>query len=134
MRPSLGVWQQLDAPYEAARARVLLGVACRELGDGDTADLELDAARRAFAELGAGPDVARVDELTPAAPRPSGGLTDRELQVLALAAGGRTNRQIASALVISEHTVRRHLQNIFAKLDVPSRAAATAYAYEHGLI
>ena len=134
VRPSLGIWQQLDAPYEAARARVLLGVACRELGDGDTADLELDAARRAFAELGAGPDVARVDELTPAAPRPSGGLTDRELQVLALAAGGRTNRQIASALVISEHTVRRHLQNIFAKLDVPSRAAATAYAYEHGLI
>jgi ATP/maltotriose-dependent transcriptional regulator MalT len=134
LRRSLTIWQDLDAPYEAARARVLLGVACLRLGDRDAADMELDAARRVFEELGAAPDAARVRELVPTAPRTAGGLTERELQVLSLAATGRTNRQIATELVISEHTVRRHLQNIFAKLDVPSRAAATAYAYEHGLI
>lgn len=134
LRRSLTIWQDLDAPYEAARARVLLGVACLRLGDRDAADMELDAARRVFEELGAAPDAARVQEVAPTAPRTAGGLTERELQVLSLAATGRTNRQIATELVISEHTVRRHLQNIFAKLDVPSRAAATAFAYEHGLI
>jgi ATP/maltotriose-dependent transcriptional regulator MalT len=137
LRRSLRIWQELDAPYEAARARVLLGVACRQLGDPDTAAMELDAARGVFERLGATPDAALVEELARAAPGAAGGaggLTARELQVLTLAATGRTNRQIAADLVISEHTVRRHLQNIFAKLDVPSRAAATAYAYEHGLI
>jgi DNA-binding CsgD family transcriptional regulator len=137
LRRSLTTWQELDAPYEAARARVLLAVACRRLGDPDTAAMELDAARGVFERLGATPDAALVEELARAAPGAAGGaggLTARELQVLTLAAAGRTNRQIAADLVISEHTVRRHLQNIFAKLDVPSRAAATAYAYEHGLI
>ena len=61
------------------------------------------------------------------------GLTAREAEVLRLVADGRTNRDIAVELVISEHTVARHLQNIFAKIDVSSRSAATAFAFEHGL-
>jgi DNA-binding NarL/FixJ family response regulator len=61
------------------------------------------------------------------------GLTAREAEVLRLVAAGRSNREIAAELVISEHTVARHLQNMFAKLDVSSRAAATAFAFEHGL-
>ena len=128
-------WQELDAPYEAARTRVLLGLACRALGDEDGAALELDAARWVFTGLGAPTDAARVDALvgasTPAAP---GGLTAREVQVLRLVAAGRTNRAIAGDLFLSEKTVARHLSNIFAKLDVASRSAATAYAYEHGLV
>jgi DNA-binding CsgD family transcriptional regulator len=128
-------WRELEAPYEYACARVLVGLACRELADHDTAELELDAARRTFRELGAEPDRARVDALRPApAPRTVGGPTARELEVLALVARGETNREIAAELTVSEHTVRRHLQNIFRKLGVSSRAAATAYALEHELI
>lgn len=132
-RAALAAWQKLDAPYEAARSRVLLARACRARGDHDTAAMELDIAGDVFARLGAAPDVAAVAELTSTRPAP-GGLTARELEVLALTATGRTNREIADELVISQHTVRRHLQNIFTKLDVSSRAAATAYAYQHGLI
>ncbi|HSK95245.1 MAG TPA: LuxR C-terminal-related transcriptional regulator, partial [Euzebyales bacterium] len=133
-REALTIWQQLRAPYEAARVRVLLASACERLGDRDGAAMERDAARRVFEQLGAVPDADRLAEASQATPQPAGRLTGRELEVLALTATGRTNRQIASALVISEHTVRRHLQNIFAKLDVSSRAAATAFAYEHDLI
>jgi ATP/maltotriose-dependent transcriptional regulator MalT len=128
-------WRELGVPYEAARTRVVLAQALRVLGDGDAAALELDAARTTFARLGAVLDVAHVDELAaPAPPRPPDGLTGRECEVLRLVAAGRTNREIAAALVISEHTVARHLQNIFVKLGLSSRAAATAYAYEHGLV
>jgi DNA-binding NarL/FixJ family response regulator len=67
-------------------------------------------------------------------PRAAGGLSAREIQVLRLVAAGKTNRHIASQLFISERTVERHLSNIFNKLDLPSRAAATAYAYEHQLL
>lgn len=63
-----------------------------------------------------------------------GGLTAREAEVLRLVAEGGTNKDIARTLVISEHTVARHLNNIFAKLGVGSRASATAYAYAHGLV
>ncbi len=109
-------------------------VACDALGDEDAARIELDAARGVFARLGAQPDKARIDALTAlSASRTAGGLTDREVQVLRLVAMGKTNRAIAAELVISEHTVARHIQNIFRKLDLPSRAAATAYAFEHGL-
>jgi DNA-binding CsgD family transcriptional regulator len=128
-------WQSLEAPYEAARARVLVGLALRELGDHDSATMELDAARWVFQQLGAAPDLARVDEhLRPAGPGAAGGLSAREVQVLGLVAMGRSNREIATTLVISEHTVRRHLQNIFAKLDVSSRSAATAFAFQHELV
>jgi DNA-binding NarL/FixJ family response regulator len=128
-------WQELEAPYEAARARVLVGLACRSLGDEDTAALELEAARGVFAELGAAPDVAWIGSLIDAtAPPDTRGLTARELEVLRLVAAGRSNREIASALVISEHTVARHLQNIFAKLHVSSRTAASAFAFDNDLV
>ncbi len=134
LRDAGGRWQELGVPYEAARARTLVGLACREIGDAGTADLELDTAREAFQALGATLDVARVERLSETAPAAPGGLTGRELQVLGLVATGRTNRAIAEELVISEKTVARHVSNIFGKLGVSSRAGATAYAYEHRLV
>ena len=132
-------WQQLDVPYEAARARVLIGLACRQSGDEGGAQLQFDAAAAVFQQLGAAPDVARVAALSrPAAPPsaapPAAGLTGREVQVLRLVAAGNTNRAIAAELVLSEKTVARHVSNIFAKLGLSSRSAATAYAYNHGLV
>jgi DNA-binding CsgD family transcriptional regulator len=127
-------WRELGAPYEAARTRTLIGLACRALGDDETATLELDSARAAFERLGAAPDLERLDALAPAPKRVAGGLTARELQVLRLVAAGATNRAIARELVLSERTVDRHVSNILAKLGVSSRAAATAAAYEHGLL
>jgi len=128
-------WQEIEAPWEAGRVRVLLGMACRALGDEETARLEFDAARRVFERLGAAPDVGRVNGLrAPADAAGDGSLTSRERQILALIARGMTNRAIADALTISDRTVDRHVSNILAKLDVPSRSAATAYAYEHGLV
>jgi ATP/maltotriose-dependent transcriptional regulator MalT len=131
LRRACGLWQELDAPHEVARVRMLVGLACRELGDSDTAALELEAARSAFEELGAAPDLARLGSLTGAAPH---GLSARELEVLRHVAAGKTNREIAEELVVSEHTVARHMQNIFAKLGVSSRTAATAFAFEHHLV
>jgi len=127
-------WRSLEAPYEEACARVAIGLACAALGDDDTAALELGAAQAAFAELGATPDLARVQARLGGPPTDAHGLTARELEVLRLVAAGASNRAIASALVISEHTVARHLQNIFRKLDVSSRTAASAFAYEHDLV
>jgi DNA-binding CsgD family transcriptional regulator len=128
-------WQDLGAPWEAGRVRVLLGMTCRALGDEETAQLELDAARRVFERLGAVPDLARVDGLRiPAAASSDRTLTPRERQILALIARGMTNRAIAGALTISDRTVDRHVSNILTKLDLPSRSAATAYAYERGLV
>jgi DNA-binding CsgD family transcriptional regulator/tetratricopeptide (TPR) repeat protein len=135
LRQSWQMWQQLDAPYEAARTRVLLGLACQAVGDEDAFEFELDAARRTFDELGATPDVTRVDSLAGrAASAETHGLTPRELEVLRLVATGKSNREIASSLVISEHTVARHVQNIFTKLGVASRTAAGAFAFEHDLV
>ncbi len=135
LRHAWTAWQDLEVPYEAARVRVLIGLACRQLGDEDSADMELDAARWVFRQLDAAPDLARVEALTrkPAA-RAAGGLTARELQVLRLVAAGQTNRSIAADLFLSERTVERHMSNILTKLGVSSRAAATAYAYQHQLI
>jgi DNA-binding CsgD family transcriptional regulator/tetratricopeptide (TPR) repeat protein len=134
LRRAADVWRELEAPYEAARTRELVGLACRALGDDDTATLELDAARAAFAQLEAAPDAARVDEhMAPADSSPHG-LTPRELDVLRLVASGRSNKQIANELVISEHTVARHMQNIFTKLDVTSRTGAASFAFEHELV
>jgi DNA-binding CsgD family transcriptional regulator len=135
LRRACQAWRDLDAPHEAARARALLGLTCRALGDEDTAELELEAARGVFAELGAVPALTWVDSVTrPAAPADDQGLTARELEVLRLVAAGKTNREIASTLVISERTVARHLQNIYAKLRVSSRTAASAFAFEHHLV
>ena len=136
LRRAWGAWQDLGAPYDAARARVLLAKACRALGDEDTAEMELDAARWVFEQLGAAPDLARVLALSRrgvarAAP---GGLTLREVQVIRLVATGATNRGIAGQLFLSEKTVARHVANIFAKIGVSSRSAATAYAYEQHLV
>jgi DNA-binding CsgD family transcriptional regulator len=134
LRSSWTGWHALDAPYEAARTQVLIGLACRQLGDTESAAIELDAAREVFEELGALPDLARLTALDENPPPSVGGLTTREIEVLRLVAAGMSNRAVAANLVISEKTVARHLSNIFDKLDVSSRAAATAYAYEHGLI
>ena len=129
-------WRGLDAPYETARVRVLIGLACRALGDRETSAMELDGARTVFEQLGAKPDIERLDALTRRAygEGAHGGLTTREVEVLRLVASGMTNRAIATQLGLSEKTVARHVHNSLTKIGVPSRAAATAYAYEHGLI
>jgi DNA-binding NarL/FixJ family response regulator len=135
LRQAWNAWQELGAPYEAARARVLVSLACAALGDEDTVALELEAARAVFEELGARPDLARVDAvMTPSRSRDTHGLTRRELQVLRLVAAGKKNGEIATELVLSERTVDRHVSNLYGKLRVSSRAAATAYAYEHQLV
>lgn len=129
---ALEVWQRIQAPYAAARVRVLIGQACRALGDDDGADLEIEAARSIFDRLGAAPDLARVVSLTKGIkPHP---LTPREVQVLRLVSAGKTNATIAAELFLSERTIERHLSNIFTKLDLSTRTAATAWAYEHGLV
>lgn len=133
LRRARSLWLELDLPYEMAEARLLLATVCRALGDGDTADLELRAARSTFERLGSADGLRRVDDLLRAGPVPPGGLTPRQREVLRLVAVGKTNREIATQLVISEHTVSRHLDNIFAKLDVSTRAAAAAFAHTHHL-
>lgn len=135
LRRAFEGWQHVEAPYEAARVRVLLGMACLALGDTEGGGLELEAARSVFERLGAAPDLAHIDgvdtELSTQRPH---GLTPRELEVLRLVAAGKTNKAAAAELCLSERTIDRHLSNVFTKLDVSSRAAATAYAYRHGLI
>jgi DNA-binding CsgD family transcriptional regulator len=129
------VWQRIEAPYAAARVRVLIGLACRALGDEDGAGLQLAAARSAFARLGARPDLARVEGLIKGTvSADTHGLTPRELEVLRLVAEGETNKMIAGRLCLSEKTIDRHVSNIFTKLGVSSRTAATAFAYRHKLV
>ena len=134
LRTAAAAWQELEAPYEAGRVRVLVGLVCRALRDEDTAAMELDAARQIFAELGAVPDLNRVDVYLRERPvtEPSG-LSPREVEVLRLVAAGKTNQAVAMELFLSERTVERHVSNILAKLGVDSRTAAAAYAFEHGL-
>lgn len=135
LRRALEAWQQIPAPYLAARARLLTGMACRALADTEGADLDLQAARVAFERLGAVPDVARLDALTKESSLSvARDLTSRERQVLRQVASGKSNKVIAAELSLSERTVDRHVSNIFGKLSLRSRAAATAYAYQHGLI
>jgi DNA-binding NarL/FixJ family response regulator len=133
LRRACGAWDALGAPYECARLRVLLATACRDVGDAEGAELELSAARSAFERLGAAIDLERMRE-SGGGPGPDDhGLTRRELEILGWLATGRTNKAIAKELSISERTVARHAANIYTKLGLSSRAAATAYAYEHGL-
>jgi DNA-binding NarL/FixJ family response regulator len=135
LRHAWGLWSELRAPYEAARVRILIALACRKLDDEDNALLELTAAHQTFQSLGATIDLARIEELLPKGTRQAAGpLTEREIQVLKLVASGLTNRGIAGKLNISEKTVARHLSNIFNKLNLSSRTAATAYAYDHKLV
>jgi DNA-binding CsgD family transcriptional regulator len=133
LRSALNDWANLDAPYEAARCRVLFARACQEVGDLDTAQLELDAARRVFTGLGALRDLALLDGERTRQSAPAG-LTRREVEVLRLVASGGSNREIAAELVLSEKTVARHVANIFVKIGVSSRAAATAFAYDASLV
>ena len=136
LRTAAAAWQSLGMPYEAARTAVAVGLACEAMGDGVAAALELGNARDTFIELGARPDVERLDVLMSlGAPTDRGArLSAREREVLAALAAGLTNREIAETLMISQHTVGRHVESIFAKLGVTSRAAATSHAYEHGLL
>jgi ATP/maltotriose-dependent transcriptional regulator MalT len=147
LRRAFVTWRDLGARFIAARIRVLVGRACEALGDQDGASLERDAAREIFEQLGAAPDLRRLAEPAPTGPagppreesaRPSApaaarGLTVRELEVLRLVASGKTNKEIAADLSLSAKTIDRHLSNIFAKLEVTTRAAATAFAYQNGL-
>jgi ATP/maltotriose-dependent transcriptional regulator MalT len=135
LRCAFELWERLAAPYEAARVRVLIGRACRALGDEEASGLEHQAARSVFERLGARPDLARLDAPIPFVEQPSKRrLTTREFDVLRLIARGRTNKEIADTLCLSERTIDRHVSNILGKLDVPSRAAATAYAYHYKLL
>jgi DNA-binding NarL/FixJ family response regulator len=134
LREAWAAWEELGAPYESARVRVLIGRACEAVGDMDTARSHFDAAAATFEKLGAAFDRQRLDrDRSPPARHPVGSLSARELEVLSLLAAGRTNRAIGEALFISEHTVARHVSNIFHKIDVTSRTAAAAYAFAHGL-
>jgi len=136
LRRSWMAWTNLDAPYEAARVRVLIGAACRALGDEESAAMEVDAARWMFRQLGALHDLSRLDPAATSAPvgrEVPGGLTRRELEVLSLIAEGATNKAIAAELVISDHTVARHVQNMLLKLGFSSRASLAAFAVERGL-
>jgi ATP/maltotriose-dependent transcriptional regulator MalT len=136
LRAACTAWNELDAPYEAARTRVLLGDAYALLDDDDGAERERSAARTCFERLGATAALRALDGDGDGrtGPADTHGLSPRELEVLGLVAGGSTNREIAGELFLSEKTVARHVSNIFTKLGVSSRAAATAYAYEHGLV
>ena len=136
LRAAWRVWREVDAQHEAAKVRVLIGRACRALGDEESAMLEVDSARQVFARLGAAPELARLEALDRPTPEPAAahGLTARELQVLRLLAAGKTNHAIAADLVLADKTVDRHVSNIFTKLGVNTRAAATAYAYENRLV
>lgn len=133
-REACRTFTDLGLTHAAAETQVRIGIAARDDGDDDTATLELTAALAAFERLGAKPDVERTRELLERKPAPSTTLTEREIEVLRLVAEGHTNREVAEALVVSRHTVARHLSNIFTKIGVNSRAAATAYAYEHQLV
>jgi DNA-binding NarL/FixJ family response regulator len=137
LRRASATFGETEVPFEAARARLQLALAYRALGDREAADIELEAARVVFDRLGAQPELERIALLSPVgdapAPERAHGLTARECEVLRQVATGATNRQIAADLHISQHTVARHLQNIFAKLDVSSRAAATAFAHAHDM-
>ena len=132
LREALQRWQQLEVPYEVATVRLLLGQACRSCGDEDAASRSLASAAAIFERLGAALDSGHIRDLTLSSSLPAG-LTPREAEVLSLVASGRTNKEIAASLILSERTIARHLSNIFTKVGVSSRTAAAAFAYENDL-
>ena len=135
LRRAARTWHELGAPYEVARARELVGLACRALGDEEGATLEFDAARITYEELLAAPDLIRLDAArSGSSARDAHGLTERELEVLRMISAGQTNKAIAAELVLSVRTVDRHVSNVFTKLGVSSRAAAAARAHQQRLI
>ena len=134
LRRGADTWRRLSAPYETARTGMLIGRACRALGDEEGAQLELESARELFAELGAIPELRDIESLLESVGPAPGGLSEREIEVLRLVAAGMTNHAIATQLYISERTVHRHVSNIFAKIGVNSRTAAAAYAVQCGLL
>ena len=133
LRKAQQLWARAEATYERSQARLLTGRALAGVGDTESARRELEAARTVFRQIGARPAADEADALLAPAALPAG-LTAREAEVLRLVASGRSNAQIAADLVLSEKTVARHLSNIFTKLDVRSRTAATAFAFEHGVV
>ncbi len=135
LREAWEIWRDLGTPYEEAQTCLLVAAVCERRGDQDGRRLELDAARKLFTQLNAEPWLARIAKQSERAARQSAGsLSEREAQVLRQLAAGKTNRDIAEALFISEKTVARHVSNIFDKLGVSSRTGATAWAYRHDLI
>lgn len=134
LRQAAKQWQELGVPHEVATARMLQGAACRDVGDLDGAAASFEAAGALFEQLGATLDLRNLREITSTSPELPAGLTRREVEVLQLVASGMTNKQIAGALFLSGKTVDRHLSNIFAKINVASRSAATAFAFEHRLV
>jgi DNA-binding CsgD family transcriptional regulator len=132
LREAQRTWRDLGAPYDEARARILIAACCRLIGDEDSANLEQEAARKVFSTLGAAVDLRQLDELNPVVP--SHRLTSREVEVLTLLASGSTNQEIATELYLAVRTIDRHVSNILTKLGVSSRTAATAYAFKHGLV
>jgi len=133
LRKASLIWRRVDCPFEVARTQVLVGRALTELGDPGSGQGELDAAIATFRALGADPALADAQQGRGPAAAPAG-LTGREVEVLRLVASGHSNAAIAAELVLSEKTVARHVSNIFTKLDVGSRTAAAAYAFEHHLV
>jgi DNA-binding CsgD family transcriptional regulator len=133
LRAAQRSWRDLKAPHPEACVRLLIGIACRALGDGASARLEFEASQGALEELSAVPDLVRLAQITGSSRHP-GPLSRRESEVLQLVAAGKSNRVIADELFISEKTVARHLNNIFTKLQLSSRSEATAYAFKHGLV
>jgi DNA-binding CsgD family transcriptional regulator len=136
LRRAVGTWQEQDVPHERAKLNVLIGQACRALGDHDGARLEFAAARETFERLGARPDLVQLDRIVAVtdAGSETHGLTRREIEVLRLIAQGKANRVIAHELHLSARTVHRHVSNIFTKLDVDSRTAAVAYGIRHRIV
>lgn len=133
LRANVKQWLELGVPYEVATAWMLLGQAYRAAGDEQSAAESFATAGQLFDQLGAPLDARQLRNLTTQRALPAG-LTQREVEVLRLVAAGRTNRNIAAELHLSEKTVSRHLTNIFTKIGVSSRAAATAFAYEHDIV
>jgi DNA-binding CsgD family transcriptional regulator len=133
-RLAWGIWRRLDVPFEAARSRILVGLASLRIGDLDTAQVEIGAARTVLEQLGAVTELRTLAQQDSAVGEEDSVLTPRELEVLRLVAAGKSNRAIAADLVLSDKTVARHIANIFVKLDISSRSAATAYAFQHDLV